>query len=169
MYYTFRSCSSKLHRKAVGNKTNCFFSPVCLPLFFILLLLLNLSVQFSRILELNLDARWRLHWVWGFQFVAFINWRGDATLKRTLSNSREYLRRAALCSKHLVVVCRGDRWKVDSNEHTCACDHMQTRTNPTPSVFINRWTASLCKWWNNEKRREFFSCWEGVQLSLAAI
>lgn len=164
MYYTFRSCSSKLHRKAVGNKTNCFFSPVCLPLFFILLLLLNLSVQFSRILELNLDARWRLHWVWGFQFVAFINWRGDATLKRTLSNSREYLRRAA----------RNIWWwlveeAAGKSTHICACDHMQTRTNPTPSVFINRWTASLCKWWNNEKRREFFSCWEGVQLSLAAI
>lgn len=127
--------------------------------FFIFLLLLNLSIQFSRILELNLDARWRLHWVWGFQFVVFIKWRADATLKATLSNSWEYLRRSKTFG----------RWKADSNAHICTCDRMQTHSNQTPSVFINRWTASWRKWWDNEKRRVFFSGWEGVQLSLASI
>lgn len=144
MYYTFnacRSCSSKIHRNSLVIRQ--MFFPLFVCHFFHFLLLLNLSIQFSRILELNLDARWRLHWVWGFQFVAFINWRGDATLKATLSNSWEYYDAQNIC------------WKVDSNAHICTCDRMQTHTNRTPSVFINRWTDSWCKWWNNEKKSFF--------------
>lgn len=131
----------KVHRNSlVIRQMFFFFFSFFVCHFFHFLLLLNLSIQFSRILELNLDARWRLHWVWGFQFVAFINWRGDATLKATLSNSREYLR----LSKHLVA-------GKSTQTHTFA----HAFTNRTPSVFINRWTDSWCKWWNNEKKSFF--------------